>query len=132
MATKNNFHSVNWFEIPTNDIGRAQKFYETMKEWKLEMVEMEGMKMAVFPGHGETPEGENLVHGALVQMSDRKPSNQGAMIYFNGGDDLTPYFNRVEAAGGKVIQGKTSIGPHGFFAMFEDTEGNIQALHSPN
>ena len=131
MTTTENFHTVNWFEIPTLEIGRAQKFYETVMDWKLEPVEMEGMKMAVFPGYGDS-KGASLVHGALIEMADRKPSDQGAMIYFNAGNDLTPYLERVERAGGQVVAPKTSIGPHGFFAMFKDTEGNIQALHSPN
>lgn len=131
MSQPENFHSINWFEIPVLEIGRAQKFYETVMNWKLEIMEMPGMKMAVFPGTGET-NGSTLVHGALIQMEDRKPSDQGAMIYLNAGNDLTPCLERIEAAGGTIIAPKTSIGEHGFFAMFKDTEGNVQALHSPN
>ena len=123
--------TITWFEIPTTDIARAQKFYESMLNMTLQPVEMPGIKMAVFPGREDTGN-DPLVHGALIQMEDRKPSNQGAMVYFNGGNDLADYLKNVEGAGGKIVQEKTSIGEHGFFAMFEDTEGNVLAIHSPN
>ena len=39
--------------------------------------------------------------------------------------------NRVEAAGGKIVQPKTQISPDiGFMALFIDCEGNRIALHS--
>ena len=38
---------------------------------------------------------------------------------------------RVEQAGGKVLLQKTKISTEiGFMAKFEDTEGNVLALHS--
>lgn len=131
MDSKTNFHAINWFEVPVKEIGRAQKFYETVLDLKLEAMEMEGCKMAIFPGRCPS-EGQTLVHGALVQMTNYEPSDKGAVLYFNAGDDLASSLARVEKAGGTIIKEKTSIGPHGFFAMFKDTEGNVQALHSPN
>ncbi|MCO4795322.1 MAG: VOC family protein [Bacteriovoracaceae bacterium] len=128
----NNPHTINWFEIPVTDIGRAQKFYETVLETKLEPTEMENCKMAIFPNHSELKEGEPLVHGALIQVEGSHPSDQGTTVYFNGGDDLTKYLNNVGPAGGTVITPKTSLGPHGFYAVFKDSEGNKAALHSPN
>jgi predicted enzyme related to lactoylglutathione lyase len=52
------------------------------------------------------------------------------MVYLSGGEDLSAPLGRVEAAGGKVVMPKTSIGEHGFCAMFLDTEGNRVGLHS--
>ncbi len=37
---------------------------------------------------------------------------------------------RVPGCKGKVLQGRTSIAPHGFIALIEDTEGNQVGLHS--
>ena len=48
----------------------------------------------------------------------------------NGGGDLTSPLKRVEAGGGKILQGKTSTGELGFTATSKDTEGNRVALHS--
>ena len=124
-------NAISWFEIPVIDIARAQKFYEILMDWKLELMEMGVAKMAIFPGAADS-ENQNLIHGALIQSPETTPSDKGAMIYFNAGQDLSSYLSRVDQAGGAVIQPKTSIGAHGFYATFKDTEGNIHALHSPN
>ena len=118
---------LNWFEIYVNDITRATKFYETIFDIKLEQVEMMGMKMAMFP----STQMNGKVSGSLVQHDMRKPSDQGALIYFNGNPDLSVALARVEAAGGKVTMPKTSIGGDmGYMAFFTDTEGNGQGMHS--
>lgn len=54
----------------------------------------------------------------------------GALIYLNGGDDLSVPLSKIEAAGGKILMPKTPIGPNGFMAYFTDTEGKKVALHS--
>ena len=59
-----------------------------------------------------------------------EPSSSGALIYLNGGEDLSIPLSRVEAAGGKIIRPKTAIGANGFMAQFTDTEGNRIAFHS--
>ena len=56
-----------------------------------------------------------------------KPSKEGVLVYLNGGKGL----KRVEQAGGKVLLEKTQISTEiGFMSKFEDTEGNVLALHS--
>jgi predicted enzyme related to lactoylglutathione lyase len=84
------------------------------------------MKMAVFPADGD----EMVVHGALVQGEHHVPGAAGPLVYLNAGDDLSAPLARVEGAGGKIVQPRTAIGPHGFMAIFLDTEGNRLALHS--
>ncbi len=37
---------------------------------------------------------------------------------------------KVEAAGGKILQAKFSIGENGFVAYIQDTEGNCVGIHS--
>lgn len=125
-------HTISWFEIPVNDISRATDFYEKVFEIKLQKEEMDGCKMAIFPAFGECKENEPVVHGALVKMEGMEPNGQGSLVYFNGGNDLAVALSRVEAAGGKIIKDKFSIGPHGHIALFNDTEGNRVAMHSMN
>ena len=75
---------------------------------------------------------QNGIGGGIVQGNGFEPSSKGALVYLNGGDDLSGPLSRVEAAGGKIVLPKTSIGPNGFMAHFIDTEGNKVALHSMN
>ncbi len=116
---------INWFEIAVSDMARAKTFYQTVLNCEMNETEMFGTKMAFFPGDGTN------VAGAIVQGEDYAPSIKGALIYLNGGNDLSTALSKVETAGGKVIVPKTQISPEmGYFAIFADTEGNKLALHS--
>lgn len=118
---------INWFEIPAADFGRAVSFYKTLMNLDVHEMELFGTKMGFFPSNGRN------VSGAIVQGDDYKPSQQGATIYLNAGNDLSFMLGKVEKAGGTVIVPKTQISPEmGYFAMFIDTEGNKMALHSAN
>ncbi|MCI0715472.1 MAG: VOC family protein [Chlorobi bacterium] len=122
-------NALNWFEVPTLDIARAKKFYETIFATIMEdMPEMMGMKMTAFPADW----GSGKVSGALAQSNSHKPSEDGAVIYLNANPDIQTVLDRVEPAGGKIVMPKTSLGPNGYMAFFIDTEGNKMGLHAQN
>lgn len=115
----------NWFEIPVTDMDRAQKFYETVFETNIHVMDMgPDFKMGIFP-HTE-------VGAALCWGPDHyKPSADGVNVYINALPNLQAYLDRVEAAGGKVLTEKKRISEeHGFMATFLDTEGNRLSMHS--
>jgi len=118
-------HAINWFEIPANNFDRAKSFYEAVLGVEM-MMPFPGMKYAMFPADMQNGE----IGGGLVEEQGYEPSASGCLIYLNGGEDLSVPLARVEAAGGKIIIPKTSIGENGFMAQFTDTEGNRIALHS--
>ncbi len=119
-------NAINWFEIPVNDIDRASKFYGDVLAGDLNKMDIMGIEMAFLPMEGEG------VGGALCKSDMHKPSSEGAVIYLNGGEDLTSPLSRVEKSGGKVTVPKTKISDEiGFFALFMDTEGNTMGFHSP-
>lgn len=124
MSSKTN--AINWFEIPATDISRAKIFYESIFEIEMEEMEMPGMKYAMFPFEPT----ETKIAGGLAQSPMHIPSMTGSIIYLNANPDLQNVLDRVGKAGGKITMPKTSIGQNGFMAMFNDTEGNIMALHS--
>lgn len=119
-------HSINWFEIPVSDFERAKKFYETL--YGAEVIEMPfpNGKYGMLPADMQN----GGIGGGLVEGEGFTPSDKGTIVYLNGGDDLSLPLSKVEAAGGKIIMPKTSIGGNGFMAHFIDTEGNRVALHS--
>ena len=119
-------NAINWFEIPVKDFDRAKVFYGKILDSNISEMEMGPFKMGFLP-YDQT----NGVGGAIVQGEGYEPTTKGAKIYLNGGDDLNVVLNRVETAGGKIILPKTEITPEfGFYATFEDTEGNHISLHS--
>lgn len=122
-------HAISWFEIPSTDIERATKFYETIFEIKLNPLDMPNIKMRMFPLDNPM----DGVGGAVVDTGGfHKPSlTDGPLIYLNGNPDVQKILDKVEAAGGKIMVPKTEISPeYGYMAVFMDTEGNRIALHS--
>ena len=122
-------HAISWFEIPTTDINRAQKFYETLFGIKMTAIDMENIKMRMFP----LDDPMTGIGGALVDSGGfHKPSvSDGPLIYLNGNPDVQLILNKVEAAGGKIIVPKMEISPeYGDMAVIIDTEGNRIAFHN--
>ncbi|MCH4822705.1 VOC family protein [Gramella lutea] len=120
---------VVWFEIYTNDLDRAKKFYETV--FKVELTELEnpegdGLKMFSFPGDMES---KGRASGALVHVQGMEAGGNSTIVYFDS-EDCSIEEARVEAAGGRVERSKMSIGEYGFISLVFDTEGNMIGIHS--
>jgi uncharacterized protein len=122
-------NAISWFEIPTTDINRAQKFYEAIFGITMIPMDMPNIKMRMFP----LEDMMNQVGGALVDSGEfHQPSALlGPLIYLNANPDVQLVLEKIEAAGGKILVPKTEISPeYGSMAVFLDTEGNRIALHS--
>jgi len=120
--------AIHWFEIPANNFARAVRFYSEIYAFEMQTREMGHVKMGFFKhqqGGG--------IGGAVISGDGCVPSQTGPRLYLSGGNDLLVVLNRVEAAGGTVILGKTEIAPEiGHYAIIVDTEGNRIYLHSMN
>lgn len=121
---------VGWFEIYVNDLGRAQKFYETVLDIKMQDLPdpgNAGIKMTAFPMKMDAPNAS----GSLVKMQDMKAGGNSTIVYFTS-EDCAKEEAQVEKAGGKVFKKKMSIGEYGFISLCTDTEGNMFGIHSRN
>jgi hypothetical protein len=114
--------AITWFQIPTADLGRAVKFYETILEEPMNVVDSQGSPIAIFPYE---PPG---VGGCLV--SDSHPSPHGTLIFLNVDGRFDRVLALVEAAGGRIESPKTSLGKIGWMAQIIDSEGNRVGLHA--
>lgn len=119
-------NAISWFEIPVTNFERAKSFYEAVLNAEMHDFDMGEMKSAFFPADLQG----GKIGGCIIQGEGYEPTDKGCLVYLNGGDDLDVPLGRVEAAGGKVMLPKTSIGENGFMAYFSDTEGNKVAFHS--
>lgn len=122
-------NAISWFEIPSNDIDRAAKFYESIFGLSLIPMDMGPIKMRMFPiDNPETGIGGAIVYNAEFYNTS---STDGVLIYLNGNPDVQNILDRVEAAGGKIMVPKTQITPeYGYMAVIIDTEGNRIGLHA--
>ena len=121
--------AIVWFEIPALDLDRAMRFYAAVLGSSFKREEAPGDlpgKLAIFE-FGEC----RGAGGALMQHPGLVPSTrEGVIVYLSGGENLADPLSRVDAAGGSVLLPKMAIGPYGFIAHFQDSEGNRIGLHS--
>jgi uncharacterized protein len=118
-------NALNWFEIPVADLDRAVTFYEGVLGLSLKREMFGTTPIAIFPS--EDPG----VGGALAALPNRKPAQDGAVIYLDATGRLDAALERIPRSGGEVVRGKTDIGEPGFIAQFRDPEGNVVGLHAP-
>jgi predicted enzyme related to lactoylglutathione lyase len=119
-------NAITWFDIPSTDFDRALKFYSQILDEELKVQEFMSQKLGFFPMDQDGQVGGDLVPPGSGNM----PSKVGTRVYLNCNGKLDEVLGRVEAAGGKIIEEKSSIGEMGDIATIEDTEGNVVGLHS--
>ncbi|MBD2164588.1 VOC family protein [Calothrix membranacea FACHB-236] len=117
-------NAINWFEIPAVDLERAIAFYSAVLGKDIIRGEFMGQPQGFFPSDREG------VTGAIIKRDYETPSNSGALIYLNAGDNLDGAIAKVEPSGGKVVLPKTDLGQFGFASIIIDSEGNRIGLHS--
>lgn len=121
--------AISWFEIPSTDIERGQKFYELILGVTLMNMDNPALKMRAFPVEDMSKD----ISGAVVSHEQfyRPSSDQGVLVYLNANPDVQLVLDRVVDAGGSILVPKTQISPeHGHMAVILDTEGNRIGLHS--
>lgn len=120
-------NSINWVEIPVLNFDRAKEFYSRIYDFEMHEMMMGPLRMGFLPMDADS----QGVGGAIVQGDGFVPTALGTKVYLNGGKNLMTVLNRVIAAGGEIILAKTQINDEfGYYAVFEDTEGNHISLHS--
>ncbi|TAF31530.1 MAG: VOC family protein [Cytophagales bacterium] len=119
-----NTNPVGWFDLQVANLERAKQFYETVFNVKLVDLPLEWGRQSLFPFNPTSPN----ISGALVEKPDMQPS-ASTIIYFETENCVTEE-QRIEEAGGKVVQPKMNIGEFGFVSIFIDSEGNTVGLHS--
>lgn len=118
-------HILSWFEVPVSNFERSKKFYEAVLGTAMDTETLDGFQMAYFPFFNGRPT------GCITKAPGNEPNETGTLIYLNGNPDLSTMLDRVQLAGGKVLQPKTLISPeYGYYAHFMDTEGNKIGLTS--
>ena len=114
------------FEIPVDNLERAQKFYKNAFNWMLNPVpqlnytilgttEVDEMQMPKEPG---------AINGGMMQRSN----SIKCPVITIGVENMDEAIKKVESLGGKIVSGKVEVPNMGFNAYFMDTEGNVLGL----
>ncbi len=107
--------SVVWFNIPADDIKRAQKFYSGLFGWKIAHFRgMDDFMHIDTGGHDATPD------GGIGQ----RQGQDHAIVNYIGVDSVDKYLKKIQKLGGKVCMPKTAVPQMGYFAVCQDSENN--------
>lgn len=118
--------SIVHFEIPADDVGRAQKFYSEIFSWKMNSMPEMGYTIV----HTAETDERNMIqepgkiNGGMLKR--QAPVTNPTLIIDVQSIDET--VKKIEDAGGKIIREKLPVGDMGFVAYFTDSEGNTLGL----
>jgi len=111
------------FEIPADDLARAQKFYKNLFGWSFN--EVPGMDYHMVSTVGvdknNVPKEPGAINGGMMK---RNSPNESSVIVVNV-SSIDEYLKKAVSLGGKIALPKMDIGQFGFYARISDTEGNI-------
>jgi predicted enzyme related to lactoylglutathione lyase len=108
------------FDVPTEDVERAKKFYSALFGWKFEPFPEMQYNLFTTTNLDGTP-------GVGGGMGKRMDASQRIMNYF-GVPSIDAAMKQVKSLGGKVLSEKMAVPGMGFLATCIDTEGNLFGL----
>lgn len=136
-------NSVCYFEIPADDVSRAQSFYGQVFGWSFSLMDnmspeappywtiqtqSNGQAAPPKPESSKTSENcepqQQLVCGGM--MSRHAPGHTPS-VYVDV-DDIEAYQQKVVSAGGQVLMPKQVVKGMGYFAVCMDSERNTLGL----
>jgi len=116
MATNPKPGSVAHLEIRSTDPEKTKAFYNRVFGWKFQ--DMPAMNYTMW----EAPSG---MGGGLMKPDNLPP---GILTYILS-KDINEDLPKISAAGGSVMMPKTEIPQMGWFAIFSDPTGMVNALY---
>jgi predicted enzyme related to lactoylglutathione lyase len=114
------------FEIPADDLTRAQKFYRSTFGWKMnDLKEMNyTMIHTTEVDEKQMPKKPGAINGGMMKRS-KEVSSPVVTIDVA---DIDAALTKIEKNGGKTLIKKMQVGDMGWSAYFKDTEGNVVGL----
>lgn len=127
--------NIAYFEIPSDDVERAKKFYSKVFGWKIEKVPMVGVPPdyhGVMTGKAVTVKGPNSEMSQLNSggMMKRMWPGQPITNYVQV-DSVAKTLELIKKNGGKQMGETMTIPNIGIVAFFLDSEGNTLGIWEP-
>jgi predicted enzyme related to lactoylglutathione lyase len=114
------------FEIPADDVSRAQEFYRSAFGWDLSPIPEANYTMLNTTATNEQgmPTDPGAINGG---MFERAAPVTSPVITIDV-DDIDKALEKIGSLGGSTVQPKQSVMGMGFSAYFNDSEGNLMGL----
>ncbi|MHB9154572.1 MAG: VOC family protein [Endomicrobiales bacterium] len=116
---------VTHFEVPVENMKRAQKFFQGAFGWNFEVWDKDYYYAeTVETDKKGVPKEKGAVNGALFK---REKKNERPLLVVSVAS-LDTALEKVKKAKGKIVTGKQEAGEWGYWAEIMDTEGNVFEL----
>jgi uncharacterized protein len=114
------------FEIPADDVERAQAFYREAFGWRIDSMPDFNYSMVGTTATDEAgrPTEPGAINGGMLPRQDPITSPVVTIDV----DDIDAALARIEKLGGKTVLARQAVGEMGFSAYFTDSEGNLLGL----
>jgi hypothetical protein len=114
------------FEIPADDLDRAQDFYRAAFGWNLTpMPDMNYTMVSTTPTDEQgMPSEPGAINGGMMRRQDPLTT---PVITVNV-DDIDKTLDLIASLGGSTVLAKQPVMDMGFAAYFKDSEGNLMGL----
>jgi predicted enzyme related to lactoylglutathione lyase len=122
-------HTLVHFEIAATNVEKLKAFYEGVFGWKIMQADgpLEYWIIQTVPVDSKGTPQRPGVNGGMYkkQQPENKPINYFAV------ESISDFLEKIEKAGGKIIQPKEEVPEVGWIAAAQDPEGNQFALIQP-
>lgn len=113
------------FEIPADDLARAEGFYRDAFDWEVNSVPGMGYTLVLTtPSTKSGPTEPGAINGGMLT---RQAPITAPLVTIQV-DDIDKALTTIEGLGGRTVRGRMPVGNMGFAAYFADTEGNVVGL----
>ena len=113
-------NSVIHFEIPAEDMSRAEKFYSEVFGWQLNKIMEQYYLATTTPSDDNGPTKPGGINGAI----GKKEGTRTMPIIVMDVQDINEHVKKVEDNGGKLLEGPMKVFEMGMYAVMKDTEDN--------
>ncbi len=116
-------NKVSHFEIPFDDLARAQKFYSGVFGWEINKFgDMDyWIVKTCNSDQNMKPVEPGAINGGLLK---RDETGKNPVIVVDV-PDIEEHLKKIESAGGKIVMPTIPIGDFGLYSRIADTEGNV-------
>ena len=114
------------FEIPADDVTRAQDFYRDAFGWQIQP--MPDLSYTIVSTGPTDDQGRPTEPGGINGGMMKREAPVSAPVITLDVDDMDAALAKIESLGGSTVVGKQPVGDMGFSAYFTDSEGNLMGL----
>ena len=108
---------ICYVEIPTTDMARSVKFYQTVFHWETRK-----------RGDGATAFDDTIGEVSGSWVTNRPPSTKPGLLLYVMVDDASKTVDSIVANGGRIVQ-QIGVDAPEITARFADPDGNVLGLY---